>query len=550
MKKIKMNDVLQCPSKQENYDNTNIESIFSYAKLIENKTLLQILEEAGLTPEQIEWVRTKETDKGLPGKIIEASYFGYKLNPKQDADFDRVGVELKSTPADLNNKKKYVSGETLSITQIDFSHEIETNFYNSHLWNKLSWLLVIFYHRNKALQSKLNYNVIFASLFKPNDEDLAIIEDDYRRINKKIETGLAYTLSRSDGTYLSTAPKAQKKDSKIKSIYGGEEFTRRCYTLKKTYVQVILNGYYSKTKKEERIVKNLLELKTKSFPEILQDRFNPYINKTIEEIANTFNYKIKLVKKKDGSLTLSKATETVLTSKILGVKKLKNEEFTKAGIVVKTIVFNANGINRENFRLSDVDFFEIHNAVEPYEIEEFDDDGNSYITQYSGWEDSDLYKQLEDLSYFFVVYQQNTEGHLVLKGIKLWSMNESDINLAYKDWLDIKKILKEGVVLTRIPWGTEERTTNNFPGAADARLIHLRPHGDKSFYVDVNGNSWGNGKLSDTEPLPDGQRMVRQSYWLKNSFVRNIVSDLISTESEFIETELLAAEDTEKYNNK
>ena len=52
----------------------------------------------------------------------------------------------------------------------------------------------------------------------------------------------------------------------------------------------------------------------------------------------------------------------------------------------------------------------------------------------------------------------------------------------------------------------------------------------KQFYVNTDGTSWGNGCIGDTEPLPDGRRMTRQSYWLNNSFVREIVRDLITVE--------------------
>ena len=126
----KMKDVLQCAEKQNNYDETDINSIYQYALGIEGKTLLEILQEANLTEEDIEWVRTKETDKGLPGKIIEASYFGYELNSRQEADFGKVGAELKSTPADIDKStQRYKSGETISVTQIDFSHPVEDDFF-------------------------------------------------------------------------------------------------------------------------------------------------------------------------------------------------------------------------------------------------------------------------------------------------------------------------------------------------------------------------------------------------------------------------------------
>ena len=88
----KMRDILRCAEKQNNYDANDINSIFKYALGIEGKTLLDILKDAHLSDEDIEWVHSKESDKGLPGKIVEASYFGYELNSRQEADFESVGA--------------------------------------------------------------------------------------------------------------------------------------------------------------------------------------------------------------------------------------------------------------------------------------------------------------------------------------------------------------------------------------------------------------------------------------------------------------------------
>lgn len=129
----RMKDILHCPEKQFNYNESDINSIFGYALKIEGKTLLTILEEAGLTTDEINWVHTKESDKGLPGKIVEASYFGYQLNNRQEADFDRVGAELKTTAADWDESiSRFKAGETLSITQIDFCNPVEEEFFASH----------------------------------------------------------------------------------------------------------------------------------------------------------------------------------------------------------------------------------------------------------------------------------------------------------------------------------------------------------------------------------------------------------------------------------
>lgn len=229
-----MKDVLRCAEKQKYYDETDINSIYQYALGIEGKTLLQILYEANLSDEDIAWVHSKETDKGLPGKIIEASYFGYELNSRQEADFEKVGVELKTTPADIDKKtQRFKSGETISVTQIDFNHPVEFDFYKSHVYQKLRMLLVIFYYRDRLLRSKLQYNVFYATLFQPSEEDIAIIESDFNDINRKIASGCAHMLSRTDGTYLGTAPKSTKT-AFIQPYYGGTPVVKRSFTLKKS----------------------------------------------------------------------------------------------------------------------------------------------------------------------------------------------------------------------------------------------------------------------------------------------------------------------------
>lgn len=518
----KMKEVLRCAEKQNYYDDRDINSIYQYARGIEGKTLIQILQEANLSDDDMAWVHSKETDKGLPGKIIEASYFGYELNSRQEADFEKVGVELKSTPADMDKKtQKYKSGETISVTQIDFNHPVEFDFYKSHLYQKLRRLLVIFYYRNRALQSKLLYNVFYATLFQPSEEDIAIIESDFNDINRKICSGCAHLLSRTDGTYLGTAPKSTKTVF-VQPYYGGMPVVKRSFTLKKEYVNAILLSYYTRPSgvQEEKLLSKveLIDLKRMTFAEKIQERFRPYLYWRIEDIAVTLNL----------YMNMNKATLPVLTAHMLGLNQLRCEEFTKAGIVVKTICFNKHGTNKEKFRLGDVDFMEIYNSPDPHVERRIDSEtGEEYEVIKTGWSESELYKQLEGVKYLFVVFQTAPDGNIIFKGSKLWSMSEEDINLACKDWMDIRDVLRHGVQLIRESWGNVERTYNNFPGIAEARRIHLRPHGKKAFYMNVDGTSWGNGQVSDTEPLPDGRRMTRQSYWLSNIFIRHLVSDLV-----------------------
>lgn len=526
----RMKDVLRCPEKQNCYDETDLMSIFRYAQGIEGKTFLQILQEAGLTTEEIEWVRSKEGDKGLPGKIVEASYFGYELNSRQEADFDAVGAELKTTAADYDDKtSRYRSGETISVTQIDFNGPVEDDFYASHLYDKLKMLIVIFYHRNKALASKLLYKVFFANLFRPSEEDLAIIRSDYREITDKIRIGHAHLLSRSDGTYLSTAPKARRSSNMISPFYGGPDIVKRSYTLRKEYVNVILNDYYEHPTQEERLITDLRELERMSFTQIIQSRFAQYIGQNIWSIARTLNLQSEGHYDTQAHAgipigVMNKSTLSKITARMLGLSSLRSEEFTKAGIVVKTILFNKRGNNKEKFRLGDADFMEIHTVPPLYRELVSEDDENMSGAIHTGWEYSELFALLDALKYLCVVFQETPEGEIVFKGTKLWALSDEDIEQAELDWIDIKNVLANGVQLTI---GNDGRTYNNFPGVKDARRIHLRPHGEKAFYVDSDGSSWGNGCINDTELLPDGRRMTRQSYWLNNSFVREQVRDLV-----------------------
>lgn len=532
MSEPRMQDVLLCEAHKNLYNENDISSIFQYALKIEGKTLLDILKEAKKSENEIEWIRGKETDKGLPGKIIEATYFGYKLNSRRRADFGKVGVELKSTPADIDKKSgMYKPGETISVTQIDFEKKVIKQFTETHLYEKLKKLIVIFYYRNKSLLSKLDYAVFYASLFEPSKKDLLIIQNDYKRIIDKIEKGLADKLSRSDGTYLSTAPKAKNKENMVIPLYGGSPIVKRSFTLRKEYVNVILSGYYKRTTLEEqidRVVTDYRELETKSFEEILMSRFAEYIDKDIWKIVEILNSYAKETCDKPRFeqipiRKMNKATLPMITARILGLKELRAEEFVKAGIVVKTVKFNKYGNNSQNFRLDDVDFIEIYNCDKSIEIET-DENGNEIICHVSDWENSELYGILDGLKYLFVVFQENELGSTILKGVKLWSMSDEDIEIAHQDWNDIKNILKNGVLLSI---GDDGRTYNNFPGTSKARMIHLRPHGNRAYYVDKDGRSWGNGKVTDSELLPDGRRMTRQSYWLKNNYIKQIVQEFV-----------------------
>ena len=104
------------------------------------------------------------------------------------------------------------------------------------------------------------------------------------------------------------------------------------------------------------------------------------------------------------------------------------------------------------------------------EIEYDDETGNEFEVIRTGWTESHLYEQLDDMKYLFVVFQEDSNGDIIFRESILWAMSDEDIELAFNDWVDIRKVLKEGAKLIRAPWGNDERTNNNFPARRDESI--------------------------------------------------------------------------------
>ena len=154
------------------YDDTSIESILNYAKKLKNKTFREILNEYENSPvkkyvhqhdkinltvaEEIIDYNSNTKSKGQLGNFLEKYYFGYDMNNKQDADFDKVGIELKQTCIDKTKKGKYRAGERLSITNISFKKTVIDDFYQSHVWKKIKLILLVHYLREKNID-RLDY---------------------------------------------------------------------------------------------------------------------------------------------------------------------------------------------------------------------------------------------------------------------------------------------------------------------------------------------------------------------------------------------------------
>ena len=135
------------------YDDSSLASILSYATQMVNKTFDEILIEycnndsksydEFHSPSKTQ-AETRNLDyqnlsksflggrKGGLGNLIEQCFFGYEPNSIQDADFNKVGLELKVSPYKKTNRG-FSAKERLVITMINFSKPVEEDFYQSKI---------------------------------------------------------------------------------------------------------------------------------------------------------------------------------------------------------------------------------------------------------------------------------------------------------------------------------------------------------------------------------------------------------------------------------
>lgn len=475
------------------YDKTDPKSIEEFAKQLIGHTFEEVLswDLSEIRKEYQADYDAKQRKGGL-GNLIEEQYFGYKANSDSLPDFEEAGVELKVTPFEKKKDGGLRAGERLVLSMIDYNGPVEPDFYSSHIWSKCEVLLLIYYWRNKQLPSNLQYEIDYVSLFTPPAEDLKIIEDDYRIIIEKVAAGKADELSESDTMYLGACTKgATKEKGTVPQTYYNPSVKamKRAFCYKNSYMTYVLNNYLVPSKEQdESIIRNADELKNKTFEQFIKEKIDEFIGMTDEELCRLF----------DRPYNNNKSQWVDLAFRMLGIKSNKAKEFRKAQINIKAIRLEENGTMRESSSLPNIVFKEL-------------------VQQQ--WEDSDLFDYFNENKFFFVVFRK-AGSRYVLKGAQLWNMPFSDLNTDVKQgWEKIQEIVKEGVELTPVPQGKGFVVENNFPKKADNRIIHIRPHTGKAYTRLEDGTVYGRGTIANSDELPDGRRMTKQSFWLNNTYV-------------------------------
>jgi DNA mismatch repair protein MutH len=528
------------------YNKKNANDILRYAKWLIGKTFYNVLEEdmmeappsslvEGYAPRQekmpvlegsaIEYGNAQR--KGGLGNLIEEKFFHYTSNSKREADFSAAGLELKVTPYEERHGRGqnsgttyYVAGERLVLSMIDFNERpVEFDLLKSHLWQKCSKILLIYYLRSRGLGDNLKYRINFVDIFSPNAKDLIIIKQDYFCIMQKIASGKANEISESDTMYLGACTKGSTAaKSIVLQIENGIPAQKRAFCYKTSYMTTVLNEHFiNASRGQEEVVTDKPKLARLGFEGYIQDKVNRYVGKTDYELCQLL----------DVDYNGNKSQWIKLAFSMLGIKSNKAEEFLKANIVVKATRIEEDGSIRENTSFPPFKFMDF---VEEEWVDADEEEDTVENADYSkpAKRPSTVQTYFSTTKFLFVVFKKSGPNY-VLKGCRLWNMPFYDLNVTVRaGWEHIKQVIEDGVQFTMKKVKTGARkgkytVYNNLPGRDDNPIIHIRPHAQKSYY---KLDDYEDGNPADGNPLPDGRWMTTQCFWLNNSYVQFLLSSM------------------------
>lgn len=454
------------------YNIKNAISIFEYSKGLLGKTLRDFVWE-NYDPKK---------GKGSLGQMVENIYFLLETNNYAGADFSEAGMELKCTPLKKSKQDEYLIKERLVCNMINYCEVIKDDFEHSHFYLKCQLMLLLFYLHQPNCDN-LDLEFIFSVLWKLPEKDLLIIRHDYDVIIDKIKQGKAHEISEGDTMYLGACRKGQKGESLMKQPNNPDvDAPRRAFSLKMAYMRTVLeyvvrsgkNAVSNVVGTESELV-STKDLRHHSFDDILLSRFKPFLNMSFVELAKRKKVDISNNPKNKFAMV---ANAIAASAKCANVNR--SEEFLKAGLTMKTIRVQANGIIKEAMSFENIDYIE--------------------VAECEDWIDSRLY-ELYSSRFMFVVFKEQNRGEkdYVLDDVFFWTMPQGDLKLAEDYWTHIKENILADHISREYWWK-----------ASDKKKFHVRPKAQKA---------------KDLAPTPNGGRAKKFCYWFNNDYVREIIDN-------------------------
>lgn len=486
---------------ENKYNKTDKNSIYEHAKKIIGKSSRDILRDYYLNEMSSDGLFVIKEEgssygalsrKGGIGELVEKYHFYLPVDNLSRPDFNKAGVELKTTPYKINKNKTISAKERLVISMINYFQIVEEKFKESSLWSKIQNILLIYYLYEEE-KDRLDYIFNYVYMYSPDKNDLKIIIQDYIKIQHKVLNGKAHELSEGDTLYLGATTKAADSTKLTPQPFSEILAKPRAFSLKNSYMTTLLRERISK-KKTESIFKEEI---TDDFEEYIVRKINKNIGLTKEELREIYL---------EPRYAKSKSIFNILTYKMLGVDKKRALEFEKANIVVKTIRLTKNNKTDESMSFP---YFRVKELIK------------------EEWEDSSINEYFSTTKFLFVIYKEFGDTFKLYKSM-FWNMPTKDLEEIVKnEWEKAVGIFKEGVKLTPKMRGKRKVVSSNLPKQSNTKILHVRNHSQKSVYV-IDGIKYGNGSITtDGDELPNGDIISKQCFWLNNKYILKQIKKVI-----------------------
>jgi len=472
-----------------------------------------------------QFARTEKSEKitGIAGDVIEQSVFGYARDSKQECDIEIDGVltELKTTgvrvpKSDLAKVKGKVGAayniylgakEGISITGVTLEPTIQTDFSSSHFWEKSEHLLIVFYEYK-------SYDVVPASSYAEfqivdycyntfSEEERAKLRNDWEIVrdylqnvydeysdveerNKRL-VGFTHVL-RPNLLLIELVPAFKKKST--------GSYQKPRYRLKQTFVDYIVRGHFDKSRAHTEIA---LKESFSSFAQLdarchlISEKFK---GKTFSQLKELLSVEAEISNKSFGALCVIKMFDA-------DCRKLNQiSDFTKAGIIAKTITITSTGGRTEDMKLRHIDFEE--------------------------WSDKDLVFHESDVySYFcehsflcpvFCEHDSNDSAKTTFEGFKRFAFDDEFIeNEVKRTWEDSRNLIHQKTLKWEYLYDRKGNKRKNNSGS-----FMGSPNFPKSanYQVFFRGGADDSRDEAKTEKV-NGIKMLPQFFWLKGSYIAN-----------------------------
>ena len=484
------------------YDDSDLKSVVDYSQILLDKKFEQVIEEYQNTPyktyedfhtktiSDFEDKKISMKSKGQYGNYIEKYFYGYQPNNDSAADFEKIGLELKVTPFKVNKNGSISAKERLVLTILNYMEENLDDFYSTHLWQKCSKILLLFYNGLLDGQTMADYVIKKVFLFEWFEEDMEVILEDYKRITEKIKSGRAHELSESDGNYLSTCTKGAGKGKDFREQpFSNEPAKQRAWELKSSYMTYLINNKIFNQFEQESVVA-VAKGERKTFTEIISERILEFKGMSEAELYEKFSINSK-----------AKGKNSTLIRTMLGLTGDldKTQEFQKANMNLRVIRVDKNGLPKEDSPFKNYNFKELAT----------NDD----------WEESHPYQEICNKRFMFVIFKEVAPKLFVLDRVKFWGFPDRLETEVKRVWQETRQILVGGVKLNQ----NGNKISTNFPQSKINKIIFTKIHAQNTLYELKSGEFVGKGKLSDTDELPDGRHITKHSFWIPKKFLKEVL---------------------------